>query len=80
VPPGVALFEEDISSQCVQSRGLVKCVPCASKTLAVFAIVVEAKNARAVAFYEGFGFRRFPLHPDRLFLLTSSAVAAVERM
>ena len=52
----------------------------ASKTLAVFAIVVEAKNARAVAFYEGFGFRPFPLHPDRLFLLTSSAAAAVERM
>ena len=52
----------------------------ASKTLAVFAIVVEAKNAGAVAFYEGFGFRLFPLHLDRLFLLTSSAAAAVERM
>jgi GNAT superfamily N-acetyltransferase len=52
----------------------------ASKTLAVFAIVVEAKDARAAAFYEEFGFRLFPLHPDRLFLLTSSAAAAVERM
>ena len=52
----------------------------ASKTLAVFAIVAEAKNARAAAFYEGFGFRPFPLHPERLFLLTSSAAAAVERM
>jgi len=52
----------------------------ASKTLAVFAIVVEAKDARAVAFHEGFGFRPFPLHPDRLFLLTPSAAAAVERM
>jgi GNAT superfamily N-acetyltransferase len=52
----------------------------AAKTLAVFAIVVEAKDARAVAFYEGFGFRQFPFHPDRLFLLTSSAAAAVERM
>ena len=52
----------------------------ASKTLAVFAIVVEAKNAGAIAFYEGFGFRLFPLHPDRLFLLTSSAASAVERM
>lgn len=52
----------------------------ASQTLAVFAIVVEAKDARAVAFYEGFGFCQFPLHPNRLFLLTSSATAAVERM
>jgi GNAT superfamily N-acetyltransferase len=52
----------------------------ASKTLAVFAIVAEAKDARAAAFYEGFGFRPFPLHPERLFLLTSSAAAAVERM
>jgi hypothetical protein len=46
----------------------------------VFAIIVEAKDARAVAFYEGFGFCQFPLHPNRLFLLTSSAAAAVERM
>jgi GNAT superfamily N-acetyltransferase len=50
------------------------------KTLAVFAIVVEAKDEKATAFYEGFGFRPFPLHPNRLFLLTSSAIAAVERM
>ncbi len=50
------------------------------RTLAVFAIVVDAKNARAAAFYEGFGFRRFPLHPSRLFLLTSSAEAAVARI
>jgi GNAT superfamily N-acetyltransferase len=52
----------------------------AAKTMAVFAIVVEAKDARAVAFYEGFGFHRFPLHPNRLFLLTSSAAAAIERI
>jgi GNAT superfamily N-acetyltransferase len=52
----------------------------AGKSLAVFAIVVEAKDERATAFYKGFGFRPFPLHPDRLFLLTSSAAAAVERM
>ena len=52
----------------------------AGKTLAVFAIVVDAKDERTAAFYEGFGFRPFPLHPRRLFLLTSSAVAAVERM
>jgi GNAT superfamily N-acetyltransferase len=52
----------------------------ASKTLAVFAIIVEAKDARAATFYAGFGFRQFPLHPNRLFLLTSSAAAALERM
>lgn len=52
----------------------------AGKTLAVFAIVVDAKDERAAAFYEGFGFRPFPLNPRRLFLLTSSAVAAVEKM
>jgi GNAT superfamily N-acetyltransferase len=52
----------------------------AGRTLAVFAIVVDAKDARAAAFYAGFGFRPFPLHSSRLFLLTSSAAAAVERM
>jgi GNAT superfamily N-acetyltransferase len=52
----------------------------AGKILAVFAIVVDAKDMRAAAFCEGFGFRPFPLHPSRLFLLTSSAVAAVERI
>ncbi len=59
---------------------IVRRILSASKSLAVFAIVVEAKDARAVTFYEGFGFRQFPPHPDRLFLLTSSAAAAVERM
>jgi ribosomal protein S18 acetylase RimI-like enzyme len=51
----------------------------ASSTLAVFAIVVDA-NAAAAAFYEEFGFRPFPLRPDRLFLLTSSAAAAIEKI
>lgn len=52
----------------------------AGRTLAVFAIVVEAKDTAAAAFYEGFGFRPFPLHPRRLFLLTSTAVAAFEKI
>ena len=43
-------------------------------------IVVDAKDAAALAFYEGFGFRPFPQHPRRLFLLTSTAVEAVERL
>ncbi|MGH8865202.1 MAG: GNAT family N-acetyltransferase [Burkholderiales bacterium] len=52
----------------------------ASQTLGVLAIVVDAKNERAATFYEGFGFRRFPQRPNRLFLLASSATAALERM
>jgi GNAT superfamily N-acetyltransferase len=49
-------------------------------TLAVFAIVVDAKDAAAAAFYREFGFRAFPLRRDRLFLLTSSATAAIEKI
>jgi hypothetical protein len=35
---------------------------------------------RAATFYEALGFRRFPLRPNRLFLLASSAAKALERM
>lgn len=52
----------------------------AARSLAVFAIVVEAKDENAVRFYESFGFRRFPLHPNRLFLPASSAAAALEKI
>mgnify|MGYP001557720114 CR=1 FL=1 len=52
----------------------------AAQSLAVFAIIVEAKDEHAVRFYEGFGFRRFPLRPNRLFLLASAAIAALERI
>jgi ribosomal protein S18 acetylase RimI-like enzyme len=51
----------------------------ASRSLAVFAIVVDAKDDRAATFYEGFGFRRFPLHPGRLFLPVSVAAAAFDK-
>lgn len=54
--------------------------PWRCQALAVLAIVVDAKDERAAAFYEGLGFRRFPLRPNRLFLLASSAVTALERM
>jgi len=40
----------------------------ASATLAVYAIVVDAKNDRAVAFYERYGFRAFARIERRLFL------------
>jgi len=52
----------------------------AAQSLAVFAIMVDAKDERAATFYERFGFRRFPLRPNRLFLLASSAAMALERM
>ena len=40
----------------------------ASKTIAVYAIIVDAKNQRAQAFYERYGFRGFASEPRRLFL------------
>jgi hypothetical protein len=52
----------------------------AGRSIAVFAIVVDAKDERAVSFYEVFGFRPFPLHPRRLFLLTSTAAAGLARV
>lgn len=52
----------------------------AAGTLAIFAILVEAKDNASATFYEKFGFRRFPLRPGRLFLLTSSAAAAIEKI
>jgi ribosomal protein S18 acetylase RimI-like enzyme len=51
----------------------------ASRSMAVFAIVVDAKDDRAVSFYETFGFRSFPNTPNRLFLPTTTAAAAFER-
>ncbi len=47
--------------------------------VAVFAIVVDAKDERAAIFYRRFGFQAFPLRPNRMFLLTSTAHAALER-
>lgn len=57
----------------------VKRILGAGRTLAVFAIVVDAKDEAAARFYEAFGFRPFPSQPNRLFLLTSTAALAVER-
>ncbi len=51
----------------------------AAQSLAVFAIMVDAKDERAATFYERFGFRCFPLRPNQLFLLASTAAAAMER-
>ena len=40
----------------------------ASVTVAIYAIVVDAKNDRAVAFYERYGFRAFATEQRRVFL------------
>lgn len=50
-----------------------------SQTIAIFAIVVDAKDERAASFYESLSFQRFPTRPNRLFLLASSAGMALER-
>lgn len=50
------------------------------ESLAVFAILVDAKDAAAAAFYESFGFRAFPSRPNRLFLPISTAAAAVAHL
>lgn len=49
----------------------------ANRSIAVFAIVVDAKDERAEHFYRGFGFQPFPLRPRRLFLLTSTTAKAL---
>lgn len=49
----------------------------AGHSVAVFTIVVDAKDERAAAFYETFRFRAFPLRPRRLFLLTATAAAGL---
>jgi ribosomal protein S18 acetylase RimI-like enzyme len=59
-----------------QARGLgemllldaIRRVVRASTTIAVYAIIVDAKNQRTKAFYERYGFRAFASDPHRLFL------------
>lgn len=48
----------------------------AAKSLAIYAIVVDAKNTRAAEFYRTYGFRPFPLDPERLFVTAARATAA----
>jgi ribosomal protein S18 acetylase RimI-like enzyme len=52
----------------------------AGRSIAVFAIVVDAKNQAAVDFYKSYGFQQFPLRPRRLFLLTATAAAALGKV
>ena len=46
---------------------------------AIFALVVDAKDAAAVSFYEHHGFRRFISRPKSLFLPFATALHALER-
>jgi len=57
----------------------IKRVIGAAASLAVHAIVVDAKDERAADFYRSFGFQPFPSRPRRLFLPLASAVAALDR-
>ncbi len=51
----------------------------AGRSLAVFAIVVDAKDGRARAFYESFGFTPFVSRPLRLYLPIAAATKAFQR-
>jgi len=50
----------------------------AAQSVAAFAIVVDAKDDAAIAFYRSFGFIQFPSTPNRLFLLASTAAAGLK--
>ncbi len=50
----------------------------ASETLAVYALVVDAKNNEARSFYERYGFLRFPDAPSRLFIPVETLRHATE--
>lgn len=52
----------------------------AGNSLAVFAIVVDATDQRAVDCYRSFGFQPFLLRPTRLFLPTATAAAALAKL
>lgn len=57
----------------------IRRVLAAASTLAVFAIVVEAKDEPAAAFYRDFGFTLFPSQPFRLFIPVADAIEAMSR-
>jgi GNAT superfamily N-acetyltransferase len=50
----------------------------ASESVAAFAIIVDAKDDRGRRFYESHGFTSLVSRPQRLFLLTATAVQALE--
>src|SRR5664280_338548 len=82
-----ALIGRLARDQRVRSEGIgdllladaVRRVIGASQSLAVFTIVVEARNEEAADFYCNFGFVPFPSRPLRLFMTISEAAEAVSR-
>jgi len=58
----------------------VRRVISASRSLAVFAIVVEATDEKAAAFYRDFRFAPFPSRPLRLFMPVPEVAEAVSRV
>ncbi len=83
-PVPVAMLGRLAVSTAAQGQGLgsilladaCKRVVAASETLAVSAIVVDAKSPRAAAFYQHFGFIELPGQPGR-WLLQKSHFAAL---
>jgi GNAT superfamily N-acetyltransferase len=55
----------------------IKRVLAAAESVAAYAIVVDAKDERGCRFYQSHGFVPFPSQPQRLFLLTQTAAAAL---
>lgn len=55
----------------------VKRVLAVTESIAAYAIVVDAKDERGQRFYEAHGFIPLPSRPRRLFLMTSTAAAAL---
>ena len=50
-----------------------------ARNMAIYAIVVDAKNSQAAAFYQTYGFVPFPLDPERLLITAAKAAAAFGR-
>jgi GNAT superfamily N-acetyltransferase len=50
-----------------------------ARSLAIFAIVVDAKDEEAAVFYRNFGFSSFPNRPYRLFMPVADAIEAMSR-
>ena len=66
---GKRLGEFLLADACLRVLG-------ASQAMGVFALIVEAKDATAVGFYQRYGFQRFPDTPHRLFLPTETLLRA----
>jgi len=56
----------------------VKRVLAAAKSVAAYAVIVDAKDERGRRFYESHGFISLPSRPNRLFLLTETAAAGLQ--